>query len=59
MLVDNVADYQAQFSKWWVQEWKAVPFPERVSKACALVAPNLLCVSASELWPPGVLLASL
>lgn len=31
MLVNNVADYQSQFSKWWVQEWKAVPFPERVS----------------------------
>ena len=30
MLVDNVADYQAQFSKWWVQQWKAVPFPEKV-----------------------------
>lgn len=29
MLVDNVADYQALFSKWWTQEWKAVPFPEK------------------------------
>ena len=30
MLVDNVHDYQAAFSKWWVQEWKTVTFPEKV-----------------------------
>ena len=26
MLVDKSSDYRAQFSKWWIQEWKAVPF---------------------------------
>ena len=30
MLVDKVSDYRLQFSKWWVMEWKAVPFPEKV-----------------------------
>ena len=30
MLVDKVSDYRLQFSKWWVSEWKAVPFPEKV-----------------------------
>ena len=29
MLVDKVSDYRAQFSKWWVAEWKAVPFPDK------------------------------
>ncbi|KAK9843805.1 hypothetical protein WJX81_007069 [Elliptochloris bilobata] len=29
MLVDKVSDYRAQFSKWWVSEWKAVQFPEK------------------------------
>ena len=38
MLVDNVSDHQAQFSKWWVQEWKAVPFPERVSRSAGVSA---------------------
>ena len=32
MLVDNVSDYQALFSKWWTQEWKAVTFPEKVRR---------------------------
>ena len=30
MLVDKVSDYRLQFSKWWVMEWKAVQFPEKV-----------------------------
>ena len=28
MLVDKVVDYRAQFSKWWLSEWKNVLFPE-------------------------------
>ena len=42
MLVDNVHDYQAAFSKWWVQEWKTVTFPEKVSRKrlCARIAPR-------------------
>ena len=30
MLVDKVYDFRAQFSKWWVQEWKNVQFPDKV-----------------------------
>ena len=30
MLVDKTSDYRAAFSKWWTQEWKAVPFPDQV-----------------------------
>ena len=30
MLVDKVYDYRAQFSKWWVGEWKIVQFPDKV-----------------------------
>ena len=28
MLVDKTVDYRAQFSKWWLSEWKNVLFPE-------------------------------
>ena len=28
MLVDKTVDYRAQFSKWWVAEWKNVLYPE-------------------------------
>jgi dynein heavy chain len=31
MLVDKVTDHRAAFSRWWVSEWKAVPFPEKGS----------------------------
>ncbi len=48
MLVDNVADYQAQFSKWWAQEWKAVTFPERVRNLSASSRQDL---AASVLLP--------
>ncbi len=34
MLVDKVSDYRAQFSKWWVAEWKAVPFPDKARPPC-------------------------
>lgn len=36
MLVDGTSDYQAMFSKWWVQEWKTVPFPEKVLAASCI-----------------------
>lgn len=29
LLADRVADHRAAFSRWWVSEWKAVPFPEK------------------------------
>jgi dynein heavy chain len=31
LLVDKTVDYRAQFSKWWVAEWKTVFWPERGS----------------------------
>jgi Dynein heavy chain AAA lid domain len=30
LLVDKVSDYRLQFHRWWVTEWKSVPFPEKV-----------------------------
>jgi len=42
----QVTDYRTQFSKWWVSEWKAVPFPEKgsvydyyVDEAACLMVP--------------------
>ena len=32
LLVDKVADHRTAFSKWWVQEWKNVAFPDNVSQ---------------------------
>lgn len=32
MLVDKVYDYRTQFSRWWVQEWKNVHFPDQVGR---------------------------
>jgi len=29
LLVDKVHDYQTEFSKWWISEWKSVTFPEK------------------------------
>ena len=29
LLVDKVVDYRAQFSKWWITEWKTVLWPDR------------------------------
>ncbi len=28
--VDKVADHRANFSNWWVTEWKNVSFPDKV-----------------------------
>ena len=30
--VDKVADHRANFSKWWVAEWKNVSFPDKVRR---------------------------
>lgn len=49
MLVDNVSDYQTQFSKWWTQEWKAVTFPEKVGGATPCITPDSAAVNAMDL----------
>lgn len=31
LAVEKTTDHRALFSKYWVQEWKVVPFPDQVS----------------------------
>ena len=41
LAVEKTVDYRALFSKYWVQEWKTVTFPDQVPATLQSCVPTL------------------